>query len=427
MRLLLSAALVAASVVLLAPQLASASPYARYGVQDDAWLMAGPGTLEQRLDTLERMGVQVVRYTLRWDQIAARRPANARSSGDPAYQWGSSDAILKGLRDRGIAAVVGVYGAPRWTNGGRAPNWAPTSGSTIASFAHAAGERFPWVRMWLVWNEPNQQRWLRPTTPQTYVQRLLNPAHDALKARNRNNKVGAGVTAPRGNAGGVSPVAWIQGMKRWKPRFDAYAHNPYPLRPGVETPLAGGCAHCLTITMATLDRLIREVRVNYGTGKRIWLTEWGYQTNPPERFLGVSPALQARYVAEASMKAYRALRVDLLINYLVRDEPLAGRWQSGVFYTSGVAKPSFRAFMLPLAQSSRVNSRTVVWGQVRPRAGRQPYRLQQFRNGRWNWVGSQTQTNARGVFQRTVNAPRGSKLRIWSPRDGEFSPILTVR
>jgi hypothetical protein len=37
--------------------------------------------------------------------------------------------------------------------------------------------------------------------------------------------------------------------------------------------------------------------------KRIWLTEYGYQTNPPDGYLGVSAALQARYLADA---AYRA-------------------------------------------------------------------------------------------------------------------------
>ena len=38
-------------------------------------------------------------------------------------------------------------------------------------------EPLPWVKLWLVWNEPNQRRWLRPTTPQTYVTKLLNPAY----------------------------------------------------------------------------------------------------------------------------------------------------------------------------------------------------------------------------------------------------------
>ena len=90
-------------------------------------------------------------------------------------RWGSADAVLEGLRDHGIAPVVTLYGAPRWANGGRAPSWAPTSGSTFAAFASAAAKRYPWVKLWLVWNEPNQRRWLRPTTPSTYVTQAVEP------------------------------------------------------------------------------------------------------------------------------------------------------------------------------------------------------------------------------------------------------------
>ena len=104
------------------------------------------------------------------------------------------------------------------------------------------------MKRWLVWNEPNQRRWLRPTTPSTYVTKLLNPAYAAIHGRARGAKVGGGVTAPRGSNGGVSPVAWIRGMAASKARLDAYAHNPYPLRP-LETPSTGGCDHCETITM----------------------------------------------------------------------------------------------------------------------------------------------------------------------------------
>ena len=72
-------------------------------------------------------------------------------------------------------------------------------------------------------------------------------------------------------------------------RLDAYAHNPYPLNKA-ETPFTGGCDHCDTITMATLERLVSGVGRAFGQGKRIWLTEFGYQTNPPDPYLGVSKA-----------------------------------------------------------------------------------------------------------------------------------------
>lgn len=395
---------------------AHASRFVQYGIQDDAWLAYGPGTLESRLDRLNTLGVDSVRYTLAWSAIEPRK-------GD--YRFEQAAAILNGLRAHGIRPIATIWGTPRWANGDRGPNWAPRSKWYLAGFARESARRFPFVKQWLVWNEPNQRRWLRPTSPRVYVQTLLNPAYMALHRAVRGVRVGGGVTAPRGSTLGVSPVRWIRGMRAAHARLDAYAHNPYPLT-RTETPFAGGCGHCETITMATLGRLLREVGRAWGA-KRIWLTEFGYQTNPPDRLLGVSPSLQARYVAEAGRRAYEAPRVDLLIHYLVADEPQVGRWQSGLLTAAGAAKPAYAAFRLPLAQCSRAGLRTVLWGQLRSRTGRQPFRLQRLTGGRWHWLGASRSTNARGFFTVAVRAGRGVTIRVWSPRDRAFSEILRVR
>jgi hypothetical protein len=420
------ALVLSALVALAAPGLASGSPAIRYGVQDDAWLADGPGTLAERLDRLDAIGVQIVRYNLRWDKIAARKPSSPTSPADRAYTWTQSDTILRALKARGIAALLTVYGTPRWANRGRGPNWAPTKASSIAAFARAAAKRYPWVQRWAIWNEPNQKRWLRPTSAAVYTTRLLNPAYVAIHAVNRRALVGGGVTAPRGNAGGVSPVDWIQGMDRAGARLDAYAHNPYPLSPHTETPWAGGCVGCHTITMATLPKLLRAVESAFGA-KRIWLTEYGYQTNPPDRLIGVSQSRQAEYLASAALRSYLAPRVDVLIHFLVRDEPQLGGWQSGLLSISGVAKPSYWGFALPLAQQARKGSEVVLWGQVRPGKGRRTYRLQKQVNGKWLWYGPTVRTSSRGFFQRTVTGRTGQRFRVWAPALQTFSPPLLLR
>jgi len=403
-----------ALAALAAPASSLASPYVRYGIQDDAWLQYGPGTLESRVAQLDSLGVDVVRVTLNWRQIEARKGVES---------WQRSDDLLAALHRAGIAPLVTLYGTPAWANGGRAENWAPTSKWTFAGFARRAAKRYPYVRLWTIWNEPNQRRWLRPTSPSVYTQQLLNTAYAAIHAASPHSLVAGGVTAPRASTGGVSPVDWIAGMKKAHARLDAYAHNPYPLRPG-ETPTAGGCDHCTTITMATLPRLLTAVQHAFGTHTRIWLTEYGYQTNPPDRLLGVSPATAARYTAVAAQRAYEAPRVDILVHYLVRDEPDPARWQSGLFTTRGAAKPAAAAFKVPLAQMSRKGLRTRLWGQVRP-GGRSPFRLQQFRGGSWHTVGAYA-TTVRGFFTRTVRAAAGARFRVFSPVAHTYSPIVTV-
>jgi hypothetical protein len=257
------------------------------------------------------------------------------------------------------------------------------------------------------------------------VTRLLNPTYRALKEADARNLVAGGVTSPRQTPSGLSPIAWIRGMRSAHARLDAYGANPYPVRP-LETPSRGGCWRCAEFTMATLPKLIAEVKRDFGSRTRIWLTEYGYNSKPPSRWLGVSNTLQALFIGEAALRAYLAPRVDLLIHFLVRDEPNGARWTSGVLTSRGRTKPSFSAYALPLAQVSRRGTRTTLWGQVRPRAGVQTYRLQQLGSGRWRWVGGVRSTTPAGYLRRVVTAGRGAKLRLWSPRDRRYSAVVTI-
>jgi hypothetical protein len=296
--------------------------------------------------------------------------------------------VLDGLHAHGILVVLQLVGTPPWANGNLAANGAPSSATTFRAFASAAARRYPWVRRWLIWNEPNQVRWLRPTSPAVYTSRLLNPAYAAIHAEIRGALVAGGGTAPRGSIGGVSPVAWLRGMRAAHAKLDAYAHNPYPLDPKRETPLSDGCTQCTTITMATIDRLVALVTRNFPRA-RIWLTEYGYQTNPPDRVLGVSPALQARYVGEGAYAAYRTARVDLLIHFLYRDEPQLSRFQSGLVTLGYKAKPALAGFEAPLAQTSRSGARVSLWGQLRaPAAARTSAQLEQRLGANWRPLAS---------------------------------------
>ena len=66
---------------------------------------------------------------------------------------------------------------------------------------------------WLIWNEPNQLRWLRLASPRLYTLRLLNPGYAAIHAAIAGAQVAGGGTAPRGGTGGTSPVAFLLGVE----------------------------------------------------------------------------------------------------------------------------------------------------------------------------------------------------------------------
>jgi hypothetical protein len=413
-------AAVIAALALVAAAPAGAATNAEYGIQDDAWLLYGPGTLPERLTTLQNLGVGVVRFTLRWDAVAPAKPSDARDPDDAAYRWGAYGDVLDALHEQGMRALVTLYGAPRWANGGRPANRLPSTG--FGNFAYAAAKRFPWVHMWTAWNEPNSRTFSVPVSPRLYVRTVLNPAYAALHQASRANKLAGGVTSPRRTPSGMSPLAYMQGMHSAHARLDAYAQNPYPIE-RAETPFESSCAACFT--MAELGSIRANVTRYFG-GKPLWLTEYGYQTNPPDRLLGVSYALQARYIGEAALHVWQQRGVTVLIHFLVRDEPSLGGWQSGLFSAHGAAKLAYHAFALPLAEVSRHGSRVALWGQVRPGNGRRAYVLQRSAGGRWRSVGGTYHTAANGAFSRAVPLPAGSRVRIFAPSVGWTSPALTL-
>ena len=117
----------------------------------------------------------------------------------------------------------------------------------------------------------------------------------------------------------------------------------------------------------------------------------------------------------------------MLVHYLYRDEPDVGRWQSGLVSAQGVAKPSRSAFSVATSQAYRRGTTTAVWGHVRPGDGRQPYVLQQFRNGAWRTVNGAYRTTARGFLYRYVRAGKGSRLRVMHTPTRTVGPVLVVR
>jgi hypothetical protein len=170
----------------------------------------------------------------------------------------------------------------------------------------------------------------------------------------KGEQVACGVTAPRGNNNpssvrpSVSPIAFLVAAKRAGMRkFDAYAHNPYYGVPS-ETPTTrppgthSGQAPT-AITLANINVLIAVVHRLYGR-RPLWITEYGYQTDPPDGQFGVSWTKQARYLTQAFAVARRNPSITLMLWFLVRDEPELSGWQSGLITASGRKKPSFNAF-----------------------------------------------------------------------------------
>jgi Glycosyl hydrolase catalytic core len=376
-------AALAAAVVALAAALAStasASPSLRIGIFDDGLVLYGEPDLV--FPQLERTGTELVRVNLWWAgpsiRVATRRPRRPADPSDPAYNWDTYDRTVRFAIVNGMEPIFSIMGTPPWANAAKGWNVAPTNARDLRLFAVAAQRRYsgtfvnadgimlPRVNLWMAWNEPNNPVFLKPQfrragqggwtiqSARDYA-RICNAIVQGVKSVRRSSKVACGVTGPRGNNNpssgrpSVSPLPFLRAMKAAGARgFDAYAHHPYP-GSAVETPTTrpaqGSRGQAPTaVTLGNFDSLVTEVNRLYGRSTRIWITEFGYQTNPPDRLLGVTYSKQAAYLTQAAAYARRHPQVDVFLWFLLRDEPRVGGWQSGLITVDGKRKPSFNAF-----------------------------------------------------------------------------------
>jgi hypothetical protein len=197
------------------------------------------------------------------------------------------------------------------------------------------------------------------------------------------------------------------------------AHHPYN-RGGSQPPLSKPARG--EITISTLSRLTgvlsqgsRAQRI--ASSLPLYLTEFGFQTNPPDHVFGVSLARQAVWLNQSDYIAYRNSRVKSVAQYELFDEPQLAVFQTGLRFLNGAAKPSLAAYRLPI-WVTRHGSGVRVWGQVRPADGTAQQVV--IQNGKSAFKDVQTVTpTPTGYFQVNVAHQPGSKWRLsWRAPNG---------
>jgi len=323
----------------------------------------------------KKLRVQVVRVDLYWGgtdlAVAKRRPTDPSDPDDAAYDWSVYDHVAMQAARYKIKLLFTIWGTPRWANGGREARYAPKKFTDLQKFAYAAAQRYsgtssdkdgntiPAVRLWTAWNEPNQRFQLMPQYKRVGGTWVMQSAIDYAKICTavyagvhatllRGEKVACGVTAPggndnpRGSRGSPTPLSFMDAVKKAHlKKFDAWAHNPYggPRETPTTKPHGRG-----SVTLGNIDKLIEQLTKLWGK-QRLWLTEYAYQTNPPDRVFGVSYSQQALYLKQAFAIARQNPRIDMMLWFQLKDEPGVGGWQSGLLTTRGKRKPAFLTFM----------------------------------------------------------------------------------
>ena len=345
----------------------------------------------------------------------------------------------------------------------------------------------PRVAFWSVWNEPNYGPGLAPqaidqstveVAPALY-RGLLDAAWTALHATGHGNDTFLiGETAPRGlttgnNPGsfsGMVPLRFLRALYCVDSGFHQLRGNAATLRgcPAGEADsrsftrlhpalfaASGFAAHLYPqglapnvviaqepdyadlATLPHLEQTLDRLQRTYGSTRSlpIWNTEFGYQTDPPEKIAhSIDPQTAARYLNWSEYISWRDPRMRSYDQYQLTDPPNAnalGGFATGLEFKDGAAKDTLRAYRMPLflpvTSASRGRS-LEVWGCVRPApdAARQTGVRQRARielatapGGPFKTIRTVDLLDPHGYFDVTVNFPASGTVRLaWAEPSG---------
>jgi hypothetical protein len=350
-----------------------------------------------------------------------------------------------------------------------------------------SSETIPRVSTWGIWNEPNLGSWLNPqylvlphhrtqlVVPKIY-RTMANDAWKGLAASGHgSDTILVGETA----SGGITmPLPFVRGLycvnnsgqqlrghaatalgcpRSGKRRtfvsqnpgifkIAGYAHHPYSfdVPPNRPDKVKGGVS---IYNLGALERLLNQIFDADGQRRRggvpIYLTEWGYKSDPPNPFVHTTLDEQANWLNQGEYMSWRLPYVRSLAQFLLIDnppqdaEPVGTRaywstFQSGLIELNGTYKPAYIAYRLPIwVPDPHHGSRVTVWGLLRPANHTQlQYAVLEFRaKGKKSFVQlREIQTSStEGYLLAHVAIPSAGQIKLaWLDPSGNVAYSRTV-
>lgn len=429
----------------------------------------------------------------------SRRPQFDASNPDayPRWNWNRYDLLVEEAHYLGLRVYFQIDPpVPRWAIApnfphnqgkvlGQVPNfsyfqqWVTAVGRRYSGTWHDAhGRTIPRVDEWGIWNEPNWRNWLNPITltvggvrqtsqPMLY-RGLVDAAWRGLSATGHgSDTILVGETA---NIGSVTPIRFVEDLYCLSPtdqpltgtaavavgcpragsrsafgaqnpglfHISGYAHHPYDFdippdrrsRVSTEVSLAN---------IGQLERALNGIFAAYGQsrpgGVPIYLSEWGYVTNPPNPEYHTTPSEQAVWLNQGEYMMWQEPFVRALSQFLLEDVPspppgsaTSASWlhafTTGLVFHDGVPKPAFAAYRIPIWLPSPAHGpRVAVWGQFRPADHSRPQTgAIEFRatgSATWRTLSTVRSQSPEGFILTHVPIPSSGMLRLgWRSPSG---------
>jgi hypothetical protein len=368
----------------------------------------------------------------------------------------------------------------------------------IRSGSNAQATTLPRVSYWTIWNEPNQPGWLAPQwrsvagarvadSPRLY-RAYVGAAFAGLASaghRPSTDTILIGELAPEGTEGTeaenpIPPITFLRALycvgANDEPlqgpaaasldcpaggsagKFVAanpglfgatgFAHHPYAFF----LPPTSSMSDANFVPLADISRLehaLDRIFAGYGVHRQlpIYVTEYGYETNPPNPFRGVTLGTQAQYLDQAQYLAWKDPRIRSMAQFLLVDSApnprfprgSIGYWstfQTGLLFHNGAPKPSLAAYELPIVvpnPSFHAGAKVLVWAMLRAAPnGTTQHAALQWRppHGTYRTLDELTTSDPSGFLSAEVNVPGTGALRLeWTRSRGVIlhSRVVKVR
>lgn len=389
-------------------------------------------------------GATYIRLLLSWKTIApVTLPQSGFAPSDPSspgYSWGALDSTMQSLAAAGLSPILDIVNTPSWAYAvrPRGVNAGTPKAAALREFATALATRYdgnhglPAVHVFQVWDEPNLSLHLFPASAKGY-RLMVNAVATGVHSVDPANLVVAGALDPFGHKKSkkqkwysVAPLAFMRSLlcvsKGAHPHrtchnavhFDVWSHHPYTFggpfgKSKVPDNIELGD---LPRMRAVLKAGVRFHRVVSSRAPQFWVTEVGWDTNPPRRH-AASLSLAARWTAESLYQMWRS-GVSLATWFLLQDWSSPSPYQSGLYFRSSSlqsarAKPGLTAFRFPFVAYRGKKKTVSVWGRVAT-SDRELVTVQRRHGGSGTWrTVAHIRSNGYGIFKATLKLKAATK------------------
>jgi hypothetical protein len=292
--------------------------------------------LELLFDKVEAAGLGWVRVDFIWAAV---------EMVPGLYDWRLYDDLVAAARARGLTVLALIAFTPAWATDGPEFSGVPRQVSDWEDFCFRAAERYRGsIDHWEVWNEPNLDHFWDGSRSQ-YMDLILRPAADAIRAANLEARIGAPALAHL-VSGDADWYRWLLDVvEQAGDRLDFVTHHAYDGDGPADVTekldantLFGSTPALWDLVSPSLEEVLRE---GGWFGRPVWLTETGWDSEAvgeqrqASHYLGL---LDRWFTGEESRDW-----IEKVLFYELEDAP-PGLPQFGILRSDASEKPAYEAY-----------------------------------------------------------------------------------